>query len=285
MALKYEEVNKFVRKNGGPLVPLAFLVDFHVPSWILPTVISIVASFWLGRRFRTKSQMAYQSHDATIIREPGVASLGEIKILFNEVPVPRVVVTQLAVWNAGDTVVNATDIVTDNPLKVCFDRGTNILDAQLVNATQESNKFKITVAEDKSCAFLEFAYLNAKDGAKFQIIHTGANGKAKVTGSLKGIPKGVEDWGGLQEWREGKSYLNQFTPLILTYATIFLMILLGKSLVSKYPFIAKLGDWLAYVFGGLALIGVAIGVFYVFVKFFKFFRAGSRSAPKSLSRN
>jgi hypothetical protein len=267
------------------LVPLAFLVDFHVPDWILPTVIGIVASFWVGRRFRTKSQMAYQSHDATIIREPGVASLGEIKILFNEVPVPRVMVTQLAVWNAGDTVVNVTDIVTDSPLKVCFDEGTKILDARLINATQESNKFKITVAEDKSCAFLEFAYLNAKDGAKFQIIHTGANGKAKVTGSLKGIPKGVEDWGDLQEWSMGKSYLNQFIPLGVSYAVIALVILLGKSLVSKYPFIAKLGNWLAIVFGGLVLIGVAAGAFHVSVKFFKFFRAGSRSTPKSLSRN
>jgi hypothetical protein len=268
-----------------PLVPLAFLVDFHVPNWILPTVIGIVASFWVGRKFRTKSQMAYQSHDATIIREPGVASLGEIKILFNEVPVPRVVVTQLAVWNAGDTVVNVTDIVTDNPLKVCFEEGTKILDAQLVNATQESNKFKITVAKDKSCAFFEFAYLNAKDGAKFQIIHTGSNRKAIVTGSLKGIPKGVEDWGDLQEWSAGKSYLNQFTPVAVFYGVILLMALLGKSLVSKYPFIAKLGNWLGYALGVLLLIAVVAGAFHVSVKFFKFLRAGSRSTPKSLSRS
>ena len=124
-----------------------------------------------------RSQMAYQFHDFTVIGEPSVTSLGEIKILFNDVAVPLVVVTQLAVWNTGNTVVKGSDIVTSDPLKICFEEGIVILDAQRVAATQEANDFRIRISEaDGSRAFLEFDYLNARDGAKFQIIHTGTKG-------------------------------------------------------------------------------------------------------------
>jgi hypothetical protein len=79
-----------------------------MPDWTVPTLIGIAASaffFWLGLRFRSKSRMAYQLHDYSIIVQPSVTKLGDIKILFNDVLVPRVVVTQLAVWNAGNTVI------------------------------------------------------------------------------------------------------------------------------------------------------------------------------------
>src|SRR6266851_5389715 len=160
-------------------IPLAPMADLLVmPNWITPTLIGIAASaifFWLGMRFRSKSQMAYQLHDFTVIGQPDVTNLGDIKILFNNVPVPRVVVTQLAVWNTGNTLVRGKEIVESDPLTISFEDGVVILHAQRVNATQEVNDFRIRISEhDRSRAFLEFDYLNGRDGARFQIIHTGA---------------------------------------------------------------------------------------------------------------
>ncbi len=67
-------------------IPLAPMADVLVmPNWITPTLIGIAASaifFWLGMRFRSKSQMAYQLHDFTVIGQPNVTNLGDIKILF-----------------------------------------------------------------------------------------------------------------------------------------------------------------------------------------------------------
>jgi hypothetical protein len=266
-------------------IPLATIPAVLVfPDWILPTLIGIAASaifFWLGVRFRSKSQMAYQLHDFTVIGQPHVTNLGDIKILFNNVAVPRVVVTQLAVWNTGNTVVKGKEIVESDPLTIRFEDGAMILDAQRVSATQEVNDFRIRVSEhDRSRAFLEFDYLNGRDGAKFQIIHTG--GKAKMTGSIRGIPKGVENWGDLQEWSEQKSRVSGLRPLALLVAVLFFLTWIKDKIAQYYPVINKYSQWLV---NAIAALGILIFFsLFVFVIAYSL-HARSRATPKSLSRH
>jgi hypothetical protein len=269
------------------LIPLVAIPAVLVtPDWIIPTLIGIAASaifFWLGMRFRSKSQMAYQLHDFTVIGQPSVTNLGDIKILFNNVAVPRVVVTQLAVWNTGNTVVKGKEIVESDPLIIRFEDGAMILDAQRVSATQEVNDFRIRVSEhDRSRAVLEFDYLNGRDGAKFQIIHTGGSGKAKVTGSIRGIPGGLENWGDLQEWSEQKSRFSGLGYLALFVAVIFILSWVKDQIARYYPAINKVSEWLALA--GAALVGLIVlsAVLFAIVDTV---RTRSRATPKSLSRH
>jgi len=268
------------------LIPLSTLLAIAVMSdWIIPTLIGVAASaifFWLGLRFRSKSQMAYQLHDFTVIGQPSVTNLGDIKILFNNVPVPRIVVTQLAVWNTGNTVVKGTEIVESNPLAICFEDEAVILDAQRVSATQEVNDFRVRVSEqNRSRAFLEFDYLNGRDGAKFQIIHTGSKGKAKVTGSIRGLPKGVENWGDLQEWSERKSRFSGLWYVVL-FAAVVSILNWTKDWIARYhPAIDKYTGWLGGAFAAL----VALFLLSLFLSFIvQSLRLRSRATPKSLSR-
>jgi hypothetical protein len=255
--------------------------DFHFPDWVVPTLIGILASFWLGMRFRARSQMAYQSHGFTLVSQLSAPSIGEIKILFNEVAVPRVVVTQLAVWNTGNTVVRSTDVVESDPLKVRIEDGI-LLHVQRDSATREANKFRVRISEtDQSCAFLEFDYLNARDGARFQILHTGTKEKAKLTGSIRGIPKGVENWGDLQEWSEQKSRIGnlKFAGVLIAVVTLFSW---AKGLLAAhYPAINKYTDWFGPALGVLAVF-LIVSLFLFIVVYTV--RARLRSTPKSLSR-
>jgi len=256
-----------------------------MPNWIIPTLIGIAASAfltWLSMRFRSKSQMAYQLHDLTIIGQPSVTNIGDIKILFNNVAVPRVVVTHLAVWNTGNTVVKGEEIVESNPLTIRFGDGATILDAQRVSATQEVNDFRIRVCEhDQSRAFLEFDYLNGRDGAKFQIIHTGSKGKAKLTGSIRGIAKGVEYWGDLLEWSEQKSRFSSLRHMALFVAAVVVLSLMKDVIARHYPATVKYGEWLAAAAIALVLL-IFLGAFLFGVAYSLHTR--SRATPKSLSR-
>jgi hypothetical protein len=177
------------------------------PDWTIPTLIGIAAGavfYWLGMRDRSKSSMAYQLHDFTVIGQPDATNLGDIKILFNNISVPRVAVTQLAVWNTGNTVVKGKEIVESDPLAIDFGKEAIILHAQRVTATQNVNDFRISVDEaNRSRAFLEFDYLNAQDGAKFQVIHTGSKGGAKLVESIRGLPEGGYGGKGRGELTEG----------------------------------------------------------------------------------
>jgi hypothetical protein len=258
---------------------------FMMPDWIISTFTGIVIGaifFWLGSRYRSRARMAYQLHDFTIIGQPDV-KLGDIKILYNDVAVPRVVVTQLAVWNTGNVVVKGQEIVESHPLTVCFGEEAIILHAQRVTATNDVNDFRIRISEhDRSCACLHFDYLNGGDGAKFQVIHTGIQGKAKVTGSIRGIAKGVEDWGDLQEWSQHKSQLANlaFSTMPIVVVVLLLNWIRGR-LGVRYPFINKFADWLGNAFVGfVALLFLAGFVFLIYHSF----HTRSRATPKSLTR-
>jgi hypothetical protein len=256
-----------------------------MPDWIISTLIGVAASaffFWLGMRVRSKSQMAYQLHDFIVIGQPNVTNLGEIKILFNNLTVPRIVVTQLAVWNTGNTVVRGQEIVESDPITIHFEDGATILDAQRVTATQEVNDFRIRVCEhDRSRAFLEFNYLNSRDGAKFQIIHTGGKGKAKVTGSIRGIAKGVEDWGGLQEWSEQKSRVSGLGHTAMFAGGLVVLTVAKNAIARHYPAINKYTDWLFGAAVALVLLLVFCGILFAIAYSL---RTRSRATPKSLSR-
>ena len=73
--------------------------------------------------------------------------------------------------------------------------GASILAGQVVKATNDANKCRLRIAEDLTRAFIEFDFLNELDGALFQVTHTGAQNTAKLTGSIKGVARGIEDCG------------------------------------------------------------------------------------------
>src|SRR5271154_4018409 len=189
--------------------------------------------------------MVYQMHDNFVVGQPDASSLGDIKILFNGDAVPRVVVTQLAVWNAGNTTVRGNDIVEADPLAVGIDPGSSILGTGLLSATRTVNDFHIRVmAQDRSRAFLDFDYLDPGDGAVFQIIHSGAKCTARVTGSLRGIPRGLENWGDLEEWVVRKNRLIRILSESIPQLLLLVVVALGLKwssalLTTHFPATAK----------------------------------------------
>lgn len=265
-----------------------------IPNWVVPTLVGIAASggvsYWLGKRYRSQSRLAFQKNDLTVVgHTDSTKSLGGIKILFNEVDVPRVVVTRLAVWNVGNTVVDGSQLATSAPLAFVVEAGASILALQIVKATNDANKCRLRVAEDLSRAFIEFDFLNEKDGALFQVTHTGAQNTARVTGSIKGISKGVEDWGDLQEWSEQKSRLANSLASLAGLLPVGIIVVVGllfnrlkEDLSSHHlPVLAKLMSWTGQLFGALlTVLVVSIPIFIVYYSL----RTRSRTIPKSLSR-
>lgn len=238
--------------------------------------------YWLGRRYRSQSRLAFQKGDFTVVGDTNATkSLGAIKILFNDVDVPRVVVTRLAVWNIGNTVVDGSQLATSAPLALALEAGASILDAQVVKKTNDANKCRLRVAEDRSRAFIEFDYLNEQDGALFQVTHTGAQNTAKLTGSIKGVAKGAEDWGNLTLWEEKKD----FRPVgytVMAGAIVIFLTWLKDRIAPKYPIVNTVSNVLGRVVGfAVAVMLVAViatGIYFAV-------QTRSRTIPKSLSRS
>ena len=266
-------------------------IALAIPNWTMPTLLGIAASsavsYWLGKRYRSQSRLAFQKNDLAVVGHTNTTkSLGAIKILFNNVDVPRVVVTRLAVWNVGNTVVDGTQLATSAPLALAVEAGASILDAQIVKATNDANKCRLRIAEDLSRAFIEFDFLNEKDGVLFQVTHTGAQNTARLTGSIKGISKGAEDWGDLQEWSQQKSQLAISASGLVGVGAIIVIALVFnwvKDLLShRLPVLAKLMFWAGQLVEVLVtLLFVSIPIFIVYYSL----RTRLRTIPKSLSRS
>ena len=263
-----------------------FFIALVIPNWIGPTLIGIAAggvlTYWLGRRFRSQSRLAFQKNDFTVVGHTNsTKSLGSIRILFNNLDVPRVVVTRLAVWNVGNTTVDGSQLATSAPLTFSVEAGASILALQVVRATNDANKCRLRIADDLMRVFIEFDYLNEQDGALFQVTHTGAENTAKLTGSIKGVAKGIEDWGNLKLWEEQRSR----TPLAYIVGTgviLLLLVWLKDRLAPKYPVLNTISDWV-----GTAFVSVFLLMFLTAtsVALYQAVQTRSRTIPKSLSRS
>ena len=144
---------------------------------MLGTIVGII----LTVRSFTRARLAYQTRDLTLIGQPDATPYGDVSILFNGAPVPRLAVTRLAFWNAGNTTVRRADLVEKDPLTICFEERTAILGSRNLSETRAVNECRLFLNRDiPSRAILTFDYLDRGDGAVFEIIHTGSRGGASV---------------------------------------------------------------------------------------------------------
>lgn len=246
-------------------------------------IVSIVLAVIALRRPR----LAYRTRSLTLIGQPDAVPYGDISILFNGAPVPRLVATRLGFWNAGNTTVRRADIVEKDPLTVCFEERTTILGSRTVSETRAMNECRLSLNRDvQSCAFLTFDYLNRGDGAVFEIIHTGSRGGPSVKGSIRGFPKGAEYWGYLSD-RETKknSVWQEVGPTLAIAAPIFLALILHglHSLVTaRHPTLASVFEIAAIVIGSAVAVLMATAVL---VAFSLMTLSYWRRLPKSLSRD
>jgi hypothetical protein len=226
--------------------------------------------------------MVYQTHDTFVVGQPDASALGEIKIIFNNNAVPRVVVTQLGIWNAGNTTIRGSDMVVTDPLAVSVEAGSLILGYTRLKVTREVNDFHIRLSpQDQAKSLLEFDYLDINDGAVFQIVHTGGMGSVKVKGSVRGIPRGVENWGDLQEWSQQKRQISNALAPLLVLAVCIPLYWIKNLIVNHHPSAIKYFDWILSAFGLVVFLVILFGIVSLIVFLFV---AQSRTTPNSLSR-
>jgi len=180
------------------------LVQFLTSSWFVAAigVLSLVLAgigIVLTIKSQTRSRVAYQTRSWSLVGQPKEKSYGEVKILFEDQDVPRVSVSQIALWNAGNTTIHSTDLVTTDPLAVCFEAGTRVLGARWLAVTRPVNGCSVFLKRSAiDRATLSFEFLDAGDGLLLELVHTGTNRPPTIKGTIKGIPAGAENWGSLK---------------------------------------------------------------------------------------
>lgn len=170
------------------LISNPFIILLGIIGGIL-SIISIPLSFYFYFRQKKEKILCFAIKSNTLVRNlSGI--FRRVKVLYDEAPVENLTVTQIAFWNAGKEPIRKEDVATSEPLVVIASNGNSILDVEIIKHNESSNNFDRTLTEDKKKCFILFDYIDHKNTAVFQFIHTGSSAKdLRLNGRIIGFGK------------------------------------------------------------------------------------------------
>lgn len=153
--------------------------------------------FALYQHFRHKGpRLVYQYFGQRLIEGESAILPKDVDVSYKGVPVPRLALTQIIIWNAGHSSIRGKDIVKDDQPTIKFDDETKVLNAEISKTTRSVNKSRlITNSDDQGTCKYTFDFLDSDDGVLLRILHTGKVTRPKVDGTIIGLTKGIEEWG------------------------------------------------------------------------------------------
>lgn len=166
--------------------------------------------------------------------------------------VPRVTRTRIAFWNAGHRTLDGSMVVADYPVKFNFKGGTTeILSLAVIQESDPANGFAAVADPSNSAVAISFDYLEPRQGALLEVLHTSDRWGAVATGKIKGLPEGIREAESPEEDRS-------FWAFVLIQAAIFGSLAFWDNVhSSRYRVI--------YV-SAITAVAVCLALFYVIRK-------------------
>lgn len=216
------------------------ILNFINQGWV-GSLIGIVGTFAgiLGLFFfkaaKAKPCPAYQVDTLRLIERRHHALPDEVSITYQGSLVQRLTKTNLIFWNAGTDTLHWSDVVNSDPIRIVFDEEAEILRANIIKYTRNINACKLIIDQkDKNKLLLEFDFLDPCDGVSIEILHTSKEKSPNVCGSIRGIPKGILNWGRILT---DQSYLLLNSRIFRSRKLIIIIfILLGVAMVLSALF-------------------------------------------------
>jgi hypothetical protein len=220
-------------RKGGRTIMDNFL-DFLSKGWVgsFLGLIGLISGYIFYRRSLREPRLVYQSNAVKLIGKD--ESLPEeIDILYKGKSVSRLTRTYIIFWNSGKATIDGRNIVDEDPLRLELKDG-EFLTKRIISSTRDVNNFKIYTKEDEpNKLFFTFDFLDSDDGVVIELLHSASESYPVIKGTIRGIPKGILDWGRLLSPAAIKSripYLLRRKYLTVTFV-LGIFLLLGSILL------------------------------------------------------
>lgn len=153
----------------------------------------LVAAIYMWLYPRSTAKLSCATKDTLLLGYDGELPR-EIAVTYAGTRIPRLSRTTVAVWNSGHTTLLGTSLVAEDPLRIVVGKNARVLDARVIGHTRGVNKVSVEV--DKEGAIpLTFYFLDPKDCAVIEILHTSAESSSSIEGTIQGMPKGPTNKG------------------------------------------------------------------------------------------
>lgn len=151
------------------------------------TVLAIPALIFaiVTRRNDNKAQQFAYYSKSNLIVSKGQRRIKDLNVVFNNIPVDNVTVTQIAIWNNGNKTIKREDIASLGLFTLRMTNNAKILNADIIHESDAIYCFKIDTI-NKNDLTIDFEYVDPKKGIVLQLIHTGSGNDIDVNCSIKG---------------------------------------------------------------------------------------------------
>jgi preprotein translocase subunit SecG len=150
-----------------------FLVLLGYVLTVLFGVLSVVLYF----RGKKEKRPQYCTHGSNLFQGlKGIVPGVSVHFPGHSDPIPRLSVAKLLFWNQGKETIRRQDIVKGEPIRIVCNAG-KILQANIIDQSEPSNRFSETVSQDHETVTLNFDYMDPGNGVTLQIFHTAPSDK------------------------------------------------------------------------------------------------------------
>lgn len=156
-------------------------------SWVVLALITIISLGWAIYTYfsnNRKKQFSAAISDVEIIRK-GNKRIENLDFFYKDKSIKSLTISRCSIWNSGNKVINAEDLVAEHQLEIYVDKGAEILEAQIIAEVETTNRFQILEITSERVK-VGFDYVDTNEGITLQIIHTGKRGvlcpKCKIKG-------------------------------------------------------------------------------------------------------
>src|SRR5258708_87533 len=158
-----------------PQTRLAGIVIFLI------SLVLLALTYWKLRAFKEITfQVISNTKVLSVIEGPEVQ--GRVKILLDDKPVRDVHVVVFRLWNSGSMPIERKDFDKNSPLTIDFDNETEVLEAEVLDATSSSLKKEAAASLklEHSSVMTEPLLLNSKNSITLKFLVTKTNNAPEV---------------------------------------------------------------------------------------------------------
>ncbi|MGH6881083.1 MAG: hypothetical protein ACREFM_09200, partial [Hypericibacter sp.] len=176
---------------------MAVILDFLGQSWLGAILGLLGLAFGVYQIYRrTGARLLYQCRGQKLIDGNRGLLPNSIVVHYDGKPVPRVSLSQIVIWNAGRAPVRGVDITLQDPLMFSFGDDAEILRVDIAKCTRGSIGPAVIIDDTAPGRFkCSFSFLDHHDGLLIRVIHTGNRTVPHSSGTIIGLPKGLEYFG------------------------------------------------------------------------------------------
>ena len=264
------------------------ILSFFNQGWVgivIGIIIAVIVSAYYYRKSRIGPRLVYQTKAYKIIGKEERAIPDDVKIYFHEQQVERLVKNYVIIWNSGYSTFDGKNIVERNPLRSVFTG--HILRVTRLKETRPENMFQAKIGSIQNEVIFFIDYLEPEDGAVFEIYHTGEELFPSIEGSIKGLPKGILNWGEITTYREENRFKMPnnliFSIILGISAGIALIIFALATIVTIYLSISMgILDLTAGKWGSIILLIIPVFPIFFVYRIVTDYLAERKRYPKKL---